>query len=53
MTLTELSYELKKITQGESPDELDEVASIVNMALSRLYSDLRPTSVYCFYQKEI
>lgn len=53
MTLTELCYELKRITLGECSDEPDEIASIVNMSLARLYADLRPSSVYSFYKKEI
>ena len=53
MTLTELCEELKKITYGESPDELSELAAIVNMSLARLYSDVRMTSVYSFYKNEI
>ena len=35
MTLTELCNELKKITYGESSDELSEVAAVVNMSLAR------------------
>ena len=53
MTLRELSEELKKITYGESSDELSDVAAIVNMSLARLYSDVRMTSVYSFYKNEI
>lgn len=53
MTLTELCNELKKITYGESSDELSEVAAVVNMSLARLYSDTKPTAVYSFYKSEI
>ena len=53
MTLYELCEELQKITYGESTEELSELAPIVNMSLSRLYSDKKISSVYSFYQSEI
>ena len=53
MTLTELCEQLKKITYGESPEEMGELAAIVNMSLQRLYSDISVTSVYSFYKNEI
>jgi hypothetical protein len=53
MTLTELCEELKTITYGESPDEPGELAPIVNMALSRIFSDKKIPSVYSFFKKEI
>jgi hypothetical protein len=53
MTLTELCCELKRITLGECSDEPEEIAPIVNMSLARLYADLRKSSVYSFFKKEI
>ena len=53
MTLTELCEELKRVTYGESPNEPSELAPVVNMSLSRLYSDLGLTSHHAFYKNEI
>lgn len=53
MTLTELCEELKTITYGESTDDLSELATVVNLSLQRLYSDVKMTSVYSFYKQEL